>query len=63
MITLQYPALASHHRTPPSDLVPPRGLADMNLAGPGAREALAGPRRIDATRAVALVPDETQGRT
>lgn len=35
----------------------------MILAVPGAREALAGLRHIDTTRAVALVPDVTPGRT
>lgn len=63
---LQYPALAgqlSLPSSPPTDPVPPRGLADMILAGPGAREMLAGRRHIDTTRAVALVPNVTQSWT
>lgn len=44
-----------------ANFVPPWGLADMTLAGPSAREALAGRRHIDMTQAVALMPNVTQG--
>lgn len=64
MITLQYPALASQPPSlPPTDTVPPRGLADMILPRPGARAMIARRHHIDTTQAVALVPSVTQSWT
>lgn len=60
MITLQYPALASHHSTPTR----PRPSPESSGHDSGwPREAMAGRHHIDTTRAVALAPDVTQGKT